>query len=54
VAHASKLAKEKGPKLDDFQILQKLKDIFPDEIPELLPNRGVDFSIDLVPRATCV
>lgn len=38
--------------LKRYPILQQFQDIFPAEISELPPHREVDFSIELVPRAS--
>jgi hypothetical protein len=40
---------EDNPKLEDFVVLRKFRDMFVDEIPELPPRREIDFSIDLLP-----
>lgn len=37
-----KPSKNKGPKLDDFPILQEFKDVCPDEILGLCPRRNID------------
>ena len=38
--------------LSRFPVLQQFQDVFPEDISELPPHREVDFSIELVPRAT--
>ena len=43
----------KGPSLEYYSILQELEDVF-QEIPGLPPKRDIEFSIDLVPRASPV
>jgi len=35
-------------------VLQEFRDVFPDEISGLPPKRGIDFTIELVPRAAPV
>ena len=35
--------------LTKIPVVQEYPDIFPEDIPELLPKREVEFSIDLVP-----
>ena len=35
-------------------MLQEFRDVFPDEISGLPPKRGIDFTIELVPRAAPV
>ena len=37
------------PRLEDYQVLQEFKDVFPNEIPGIPPKRGIDFTIELVP-----
>ena len=34
--------------LYDFAILREFKDVFPNEVPDLTPKRGIYFTIDLV------
>jgi hypothetical protein len=41
----------KGKSLEYFSILQEFEDVF-QEIPGFPPKREIDFSIDVVPRAT--
>ena len=36
------------PRLEDYQLLQEFKDVFPDEILGLPPNRDIDFTIDIM------
>jgi hypothetical protein len=43
----------KGPSLEYFSVLQEFEDVF-QEIPGLPPRREIDFSIDLVARASLV
>ena len=43
--------KDIKPKLEDIPILKEFKDIFSKEVPELIPKRDIDFTIDLTPRA---
>ena len=43
-----------NPRLEDFNVLQEFKDVFPDEILGLPPKRDIDFKIELVPGATPV
>ena len=35
-------------------MLQEFRDVFPDEIPGLLPKRDIDFTIELVSRVAPV
>jgi len=35
--------------IEDFPVLEKFKDMFPEEIPGLPLKRGLDFSIELTP-----
>ena len=43
-----------NPSLEDFHVLQEFRDVFPNEIPGLLPNMDIDFIIELVPGAAPV
>jgi hypothetical protein len=43
----------KGPSLEYFSVLHEFEDVF-QEVPGFPPRREIDFSIDLVPRATLV
>ena len=45
---------DENPRLEDYQVLQEFKDVFPDEIPGLPPKRDIDFTIELVPGAAPV
>jgi hypothetical protein len=42
------LEKENKPSLEDFVVLQGLKDVFIEDIQELPPRREIDLSIDLL------
>ena len=48
-AHILEPTGDETPRLEDYQVLQEFKDVFPDEIPGLLPKRHIDFTIELVP-----
>ena len=48
VAHIVEATESETPRLEDFQVLQEFKDVFPDEIPRLPTKRNIDFKIDLV------
>ena len=41
----------KGPSLDQYPILSEFKDVFPNELPRLPPERELDFTIELKPGA---
>ena len=41
----------KGPSLDQYLVLSKFKDVFPNELPELPPERELDFTIQRKPSA---
>ncbi|GKF23278.1 hypothetical protein Tco_0075600, partial [Tanacetum coccineum] len=45
-------AKEDEPKLSDISVVRKFKDVFPEDLSGLPPQRQVEFRIDLVPEAT--
>ena len=34
--------------MEDYQVLQEFRDVFPDEIPGLPPKRDIDFTTELV------
>ena len=40
--------KNETPRLEEFHVLHKFKDVFPDEIPGLPPKRDIDFTVELV------
>ena len=42
--------RDETPRLEDYQVLQEFRDVFPDEIPGLPPKRDIDFTIELVPE----
>jgi len=58
VLFAVHISSDKGKDVEDaevlsrYPILQLFQDVFPTKIPELPPHREVDFSIELVLRAT--
>ena len=52
-AHVEEPDNTKGPRLEDFSVLQEFEDVF-QEIPRFPPKREIDFSIDLVPEDTPV
>jgi hypothetical protein len=35
--------------IDELQVVREFPEVFPDEIPDVLPEREVEFGIDLVP-----
>ena len=39
---------DETPRMEDYQVLQEFRDVFPDEIPRLPPKRDIDFIIELV------
>jgi hypothetical protein len=41
----------KGPSLDQYPVLSEFKDVFPNELPGLPPERELDFTIELKPGA---
>ena len=47
-AHIFDAIENETPKLEDFHVLQKFKDVFPNEIPGIPPKRDIDFTIELV------
>ena len=46
--------RDETPRLEDYQVLQEFRDVFPDEIPGLPPKRDIDFTIELLPGAAPV
>ncbi|GKG45401.1 hypothetical protein Tco_0495479, partial [Tanacetum coccineum] len=51
VAHViEKKSKEKC--MEDVAVIRDFPEVFPDELPGLLPPRKVEFRIDVVPGAT--
>ena len=49
VAHIPEPTGDETSRLEDYQVLQEFKDVFPDEILGLPPKRDIDFTIELVP-----
>jgi len=45
---------DKGPKLEDYPVLQEFKDVFLEEVPGLPSNKDTDFTANLVTRETLV
>ncbi|XP_024964873.1 uncharacterized protein LOC112505158, partial [Cynara cardunculus var. scolymus] len=41
-------------KLEDIPVVNKFQDVFPDELPGVPPEREIEFTIDLVPRAASI
>jgi hypothetical protein len=52
-SHVEEPDNPKGPNLEYFSVLWEFEDVF-QEIPGFPPRRQIDFSIDLVPRASLV
>ena len=46
VAHILEPTGDETPRLEDYHVLQEFKDVFPNEIPGLPPNRDIDFTIE--------
>ena len=42
------VTENEAPMLEDFQILQEFRNVFPDEILEIPPKGDIDFTIELV------
>ena len=53
-AHVLEAAKNETPRLEDFHVFQKFRDVFLDEIPGHPPKRDIDFTIELVRGQTPV
>jgi hypothetical protein len=45
------VSERKGPSLDQYPVLSEFKDVFPNELPGLPPERELDFTIELKPGA---
>ena len=45
---------DETPRLEDYQVLQEFKDVFPDDISGLPSKREIDFIIEIVPGAAPV
>jgi len=43
---------EKEERIRMIPVVREFEDVFPEEVPSLLSKREVEFSIDLVPRAS--
>ena len=54
VAHIVEASEDETPRLEDYQLLQEFRDVFPDEILRIPPKRDIDFTIELVPRVAPV
>ncbi|GJX18109.1 putative reverse transcriptase domain-containing protein [Tanacetum coccineum] len=52
ITKALKSAKEDEPRLSDISVVCEFKDVFPEDLSGLPPQRQVEFRIDLVPGAT--
>jgi hypothetical protein len=50
-AHMEETPEDKVPNLENYAVLKEFEDVFK-EVPGLPPRRDIDFSIDLMPRAT--
>jgi hypothetical protein len=35
--------------MDEIRIVQEFPDVFPEELPGMLPNRDIEFIIELLP-----
>lgn len=43
-----------GLRLEDIKVVRVFRDVFPDDISGLPPDREVEFTIDLVPRTASI
>nr|GEY47723.1 hypothetical protein [Tanacetum cinerariifolium] len=48
------VAPNDNERLEDVRVIQDFPEVFPEELPRLLPPRQVEFRIDLIPSATPV
>ena len=46
--HILEAIENETPRLEDFHVLQEFKDVSPDEILGLPPNKDIDFTTELV------
>ena len=46
--------RDETPRLEDYQVLQEFRDVFPNEILGFPPKRDIDFTIELVPGVALV
>jgi hypothetical protein len=53
VAHMEEEPKDKVSNIEDHAVLKDFEDVF-QEVPGLPPKRYIDFSINMMPRATPV
>ena len=53
-AHILETSDDETPRLEDYQVLQKFRVVFLDEIPGLPPKWDIDFTIELVPGSAPV
>ncbi|GJT81322.1 putative nucleotidyltransferase, ribonuclease H [Tanacetum coccineum] len=54
ITKSLKSAKEDEPKLSDISVVRGFKDVFPEDLSGLPPQRQMEFRIDLVPKVTPV
>ncbi|GJW68679.1 putative reverse transcriptase domain-containing protein [Tanacetum coccineum] len=54
ITKALKSAREDEPRLSDISVVCEFKDVFPEDLSGLNPQRQVEFRIDLVPGATLI
>ena len=52
-SHILEPAGDENPRLEDHQVLQEFKDVFPNKIQGLPPKRDIYFTIELVPQNQC-
>ena len=52
VARVLEAAENGTPWMEDFHVLQEIRNVFPDKVLRLPPERNIDFTIGLVPRKT--
>ena len=54
VVQISDMTKDEEPRIEDYPVLQKFRDVFLDEVLGLPPKRDIDFTINLVPGVALV
>ena len=46
--------KSEGPKIEDILIVCEFKDVFPEDLPGLPPDREIEFAIDVIPGTASI
>ena len=46
--------KSEGPKVEDIPVVYEFKDVFPEGLPGLSPDREIEFAIDVIPGTASI